>query len=139
MPRQSTARVFSRGFKEAAVQRIIAGERVRAVATELKVWPKLLYDWWARYDRGGVEALIPPGRPRGGATPVRGPRRGRKARGARSGPEPSESRRIAELERKVGEQALELDFFARALRHVKASRRPSDGSGARTSSPSSRR
>ena len=30
-------RIFSREFKEAAVQRIAAGERVRAVATELKI------------------------------------------------------------------------------------------------------
>jgi hypothetical protein len=39
------------------------------------------------------------------------------------------------LERKIGQQALELDFFARALRHVKASVPPSDGRGARASSP----
>ena len=34
-----------------------------------------------------------------------------------------------ELERKVGQQAVELDFFKAALRHVKASRRPSGGRG----------
>jgi len=139
MPRQSTARIFTREFKEAAVQRIIAGERVRAVATELGVSPKLLYDWWARYERGGVEALVPPGRPRGGVRPARGLRTGLRTRGKRPGPVPPEAPRIAELERKVGEQALELDFFERALRHVKASRRPNDGGGATPSSPSSRR
>ena len=31
-------------------------------------------------------------------------------------------RRIAELERKVGQQAVELDFFQGALRRIKASR-----------------
>jgi hypothetical protein len=46
-----------------------------------------------------------------------------------------ESERVAELERKVGQQTLELDFFARALRHVKASARPSDARGVRASSP----
>jgi transposase len=46
-----------------------------------------------------------------------------------------ESERVAELERKVGQQALELDFFARALRHIKASAPPSDVRGARASSP----
>ena len=40
--------VFSREFKEAAVRRILAGEKVRALAAELQVWPKLLYHWWNR-------------------------------------------------------------------------------------------
>jgi transposase-like protein len=44
MPRQTSARVFSRAFKVAAVLRILAGERVQALAAELHVWPKLLYD-----------------------------------------------------------------------------------------------
>jgi transposase len=41
MPQRS--RVFSREFKEAAVRRILAGEKVKALAAELQVWPKLLY------------------------------------------------------------------------------------------------
>ncbi len=39
------ARVFSREFKEAAVRRILAGEKVKALAVELGLWPKLLYAW----------------------------------------------------------------------------------------------
>jgi transposase-like protein len=35
-------RVFSREFKEVAVRRILAGEKVKALAAELQVWPKLL-------------------------------------------------------------------------------------------------
>jgi transposase len=139
MPRQSKGRVFSREFKEVAVQRIVAGEKVRAVATELQIWPKLLYDWWARYDRGGPEALLPPGRPRGDAGPAQGPRRGRTGRAPRPGPVLPEAARIAELERKVGQQALELDFFERALRHIEASRLSKVAPGARASSPSSTR
>jgi transposase len=49
------------------------------------------------------------------------------------------TRRIAELERKVGQQHLELDFFRQALRQVEAKRRPIDGSGAKPSTPSSKR
>jgi transposase len=135
MPRQAKARVFSREFKEAAVQRIMAGEKVRAVATELQLWPKLLYDWWARYDRGGAEALVPPGRPAGRSGPAQGPRRGRASRAS----VPPEAARIAELERKVGQQALELDFFERALRHIEASRPPKAERGATASSRSSTR
>jgi hypothetical protein len=47
--------------------------------------------------------------------------------------------RIAELERKVGQQQLELDFFQQALRRVEALRRSSDGPGATASSTKSRR
>jgi hypothetical protein len=48
-------------------------------------------------------------------------------------------KRISELERKVGQQQVELDFFQQALRRVGRARQPSDGPGARTSTRSSRR
>lgn len=130
-------RVFSREFKEAAVLRILAGERVQAVADELQVWPKLLYDWWSKYDRGGAAALRVTGRrPRSAADvvepippPPRPPGQPRR-RGRPRVVLPEETRkRIAELERKVGEQALELDFFEKALRHVKAPPRRNDERG----------
>jgi transposase len=38
-------------------------------------------------------------------------------------------RRITELERKVGQQALELDFFRAALRHVREQRQPTGAPG----------
>jgi transposase len=134
------ARVFSREFKEAAVRRIVAGEKVKAVAAELHVWPKLLYHWWDRYEWGGAEALVPPGRPPRSAVwaqrPRPVPKRARPPKQKRGTPvEAAAAARVAELERKVGQQALELDFFARALRHVKASAPPSDGRGAGASSP----
>jgi hypothetical protein len=47
-------------------------------------------------------------------------------------------KRIAELERKIGQQQVELDFFQRALRQVGASR-PISGPGAKASTPSSKR
>jgi hypothetical protein len=47
--------------------------------------------------------------------------------------------RIAELERKVGQQQLELDFFQQALRQVGGARRPSAGPGVPASTRSSRR
>jgi transposase len=47
-------------------------------------------------------------------------------------------RRIAELERKIGQQQVDLDFFRRALRQVQALRQP-DGPGAAPSTRSSRR
>jgi transposase len=135
-------RVFSREFKEAAVHRIVAGEKVRALAAELQVAPKLLYHWWNRYEQGGPEALISPGRRLRLAVRAERPAPGaqsRRARKAKTKRRPAggdtESKKIAALERKIGQQAVELDFFARALRHIKASAPPSDGPGARASSP----
>jgi transposase-like protein len=141
MPAQRP-RVFSREFKEAAVRRILAGEKVIALAAEFQVCRKSLYDWWNLYERGGSEALRAPGRPRGPAAwdkprvvrdrPSR--RRPAPAGAGRSDGEPN-AERMAELERKIGQQALDLDFFARALRHIKASAPPSDARGAGASSP----
>ncbi len=115
-------RVFTREFKEATVRRLLAGETVAALAQELGLWRKSLYDWRERYEAGGVEALRGTGRPR----------RSRSTMPSSAG---APADRVAELERKIGQQAVELDFFARALRHIEASARPNDGPGATTSSP----
>ena len=48
-------------------------------------------------------------------------------------------KRIAELERKVGQQQLDLDFFQRALRHVGAPRQPGIKPGVTGSTKSSKR
>jgi transposase-like protein len=48
-------------------------------------------------------------------------------------------RQIAELERKVGQQQLHLDFFKGALRRIETSRLPDTAAGATASSPRSRR
>jgi hypothetical protein len=47
--------------------------------------------------------------------------------------------RIIALERKVGQQQLELDFFRQALWQVGEARQPSDGLGVPASTRSSRR
>jgi hypothetical protein len=48
-------------------------------------------------------------------------------------------RRIAELERKVGQQQVDLDFFRQALRQVREARRPSTEPGVTGSSKLSKR
>jgi hypothetical protein len=47
--------------------------------------------------------------------------------------------RIAELERKIGQQQVDLDFFRQALRRVGGARRPSAEPGAPRSTRSSKR
>ena len=50
-------RIYSREFKEAAVRRILAGEKIPAVAKQLRLG-KLLYSWRDLYEQGGVDALV---------------------------------------------------------------------------------
>ena len=57
-------RVFSRAFKLGIVNRMLAGEKVRALARELQFSSKDLYIWRDRFISGGPEALRGPGRPR---------------------------------------------------------------------------
>ena len=116
------ARVYSNKLKREIVRRLVAGERVAAVAEEAGLDPKLLYDWWALYRRLGIAGLSR--------------RRGR--REVWNGrPSSAEAKaRIAELERLVGRQQADLHFFREALRLWDAS---SPDSGAPTSTRSSKR
>ncbi len=109
------ARVFTRDYKLKAVERMLAGEKPSAIARELKVLRKLLYEWKDAYIAGGSAALRTRGRPRKDLAPVPA----LKPRSDRA--ELLQARKqIAELERKVGKQVLQLDFFAEALRRVEA-------------------
>ena len=133
-------RIFSREFKLGAVRRMLAGENVSALARELKVQRNDLYVWRDRYRAGGADALRGPGRPRKAEAVVTA------ASGeveATADPLASQldaaGKRIAELERKIGQQQVELDFFRQALRQVKGARRPSDGPGVTGSTRSSKR
>lgn len=133
------ARVFSREMKLATVRRMLAGENVSALAREMKLRRKLLYAWRDNFRAGGPEALRKRGRPRK-ADAV-----GAAAASARPVPAPlavelgAARQRIADLERKIGQQQVDLDFFRQALRQVRGKRRPSDGPGATASTPSCRR
>jgi transposase len=130
-------RVFSREFKLEAVRRFLAGERVRALSQELKVWPQKLYEWRAAFRGGGAPALRPMGRPRKANSAAAGD--GSEQGHGVAGPGLDPPGRIAALERKIGQQQVELDFFRLALRQVEATRRPSAGRGVRGSTRSSKR
>ena len=126
-------RVFSREFKLKIVRRMLAGENVSALAREVKVLRKDLYIWRDRFRWGGPEALRGRGRPRKAVATV-----ARRSTPAKSAPDAS-SKRVAELERKIGQQQVELDFFRQALRQVEGARRRSAGSGVSRSTRSSKR
>ena len=115
---QQGMRTFSTEFKKAVVLRLEAGERIAAVSEELKIRRKLLYEWRAAYRKLGAAGL--------------NRKRGRKPGGARASPDAAPATpaplsglaraqaRIAELERKIGKQQMDLDFFREALRLIDA-------------------
>jgi transposase len=133
MPR--SARIFSRELKPSVIRRMLSGENVSALARELQVRRKDLQVWRDRFRAGGAAAL------RGRGRPPKVVATAPAAVGSRAVPDDlaSAQRRIAELERKIGQQQLELDFFQRALRQVSGQRQPSDGPGAMPSTRSSKR
>ena len=103
-----------------------AGESAPKIAQELQIGSSHLSKWWANYRRYGAEGLRLAHRPRKLEPMVV------------AGDLAEAQQRISELERKVGQQQLELDFFQKALRRVGQARRPSDGSGLPTSTLRSR-
>ena len=115
---QQAMRVFSTTFKESAVLRLAAGARLAEVARDLGIARKLLYEWRAAYRKFGLAGL--------------NRRRGPKPRSARASPDAAPATpaplselaraqaRIAELERKIGRQQIDLDFFREALRLIDA-------------------
>jgi transposase-like protein len=127
-------RVFGREMKVSAVRRMLAGADVTALARELKVRRALLYRWKDEYREAGSAAFRRRrGRPRKSAPGMDSMRSDTTSQLAAA------QQRIAELERKVGRQELELDFFRKALWQVGAKRRPIDGPGAKPSTSSSKR
>ena len=138
---KKSPRVFSREFKLEAVRRILAGERIRVLSQELNVLRKDLYAWRDLFRAGGAAALRPLGRPRKAEVLAMGLReKPVQAMPAAPACELEAAReRIAELERKIGQQQLELDFFRQALRQVEEARRLSTGPGVTGSTRSSKR
>ncbi len=119
-------RVFPAEFRICVARRIAKGEAVSALSREFQIKRSVLYRWRDAYRKWGEEGLKrtagrPPGsvlgEPAAVATPIE-----------------KAQRRIAELERKVGQQQLENDFLRRAFKRVEELRRES---GATASTPKS--
>jgi len=106
-------RKFTREFKEAAVRRMEMGVPVAEVARASEVNPSELYRWRREQREFGAKAFSGSGRSR------------------------ADEDRIAALERKVGQQTVEIDFLRGCLQHVEEQRRlqalTTRGSSTRTS------
>ena len=91
-------RQFTKEFKLAAIQRLERGVSIGEVARALEVNPNVLHRWRREFRQG-------PGK----SFPGNG-----KARWSEG--------RIAELERKIGQQALEIDFLKGCLQRIEEQR-----------------
>jgi transposase len=91
-------RRFSREFKLAAVRRLEEGVSIAEVARGLEVNPNVLHRWRREFRQGP-----------GNVFPGHGQRRWSEGR-------------IAELERKIGQQALEIDFLKGCLQRIEEQR-----------------
>jgi transposase len=92
-------RKFTREFKVEAVRRLDMGVPVAQLARALEVNPNVLHRWRREQEQGP-----------GNSFPGNGKRRWPEGR-------------ISELERKVGRQALEIDFLRDCLQRVEEQRR----------------
>ena len=91
-------RQFTQEFKLAAVRRLEQGVSMAEVARGLEVSPNVLHRWRKEFRQGP-----------GNAFPGQG-----KARWAEG--------RVADLERKVGQQVLEIDFLKGCLQRIEERR-----------------
>jgi transposase-like protein len=91
-------RRFTREFKITAVRRLQQGESVAVLARALEVNAGLLHRWREEFRHEPRKAF--PGSGRRGAEPDR----------------------VAQLERKIGQQALEIDFLKGCLQSIEEQR-----------------
>jgi transposase-like protein len=96
-------RKYSDEFRQQALERMKTCDNVTALARELGIRRKWLYEW-----RDQAIGRVPDTKPGNQAKPTTQDR---------------ERKRIAELERLVARQALEIDFFKGALQRVEELRR----------------
>ena len=114
------------GFRVRAVEQMQAGANVSNLSRDLGVSRWALYRWQKIFRKEGPAglAMAPLGRPLLG-----------RAKGAYERLDEAEQAKvqIRELERKVGQQAVQMDFLARAFKRVKESRLSNGGGGATAS------
>ena len=91
-------RKFTKEFKQTAVRRLNGGQSVAEVARAMEVHPSDLHRWRRELQEHGERAFNGAGKKR------------------------AEETQIAELERKIGQQTIQIDFLKRALQHVEEQR-----------------
>ena len=97
-------RVFTRDFKLAAIKELDSGKPVGYVARRLEVNPNTLHRWRRELKKQPTKAFSGQGKRMLGES------------------------REAELERKVGQQAMEIDFLKKLLRSLEEQQETDNGS-----------
>ena len=92
-------RTFTREMKMAAIQRLEAGASMAEVVRVFEVNPNVLHRWRREFRQGPGNAFPGVGKPRW------------------------EDSQIARLERKIGQQALEIDFLKSCLQRINEQRK----------------
>ncbi|MCV3243845.1 hypothetical protein ABID19_006542 [Mesorhizobium robiniae] len=126
-------RVIDDDQKLELLRRMEAGETVSKLADEVGISRQRLYEWRDHLRlHGNLRSRRRGGRPGQQESAVDVPSPQEKALSR-------VRRRIRELEQKVGQQQLDLDFFREALRHFEEDQRRSSALGETASSKSSKR
>jgi len=128
-------RRFSRDTKLEVVRRYLGGESASVLAAAYSIRATLVHQWVSLYRREGVSGLREAGRPSRAdrLADVVSP----SIPDALADPLVLAERKIALLERKLAQQALELDFFKDALPLLERSRPATGLAGGKMSTPSS--
>lgn len=127
MKKGKKRREFAATLKQRVVERMKQGESVTALAREYQVERSRLYDWRDLWDGGrGFQGMV-----RLPKSAIEEKVRGQELDAAQA--------QIAELQRKIGEQEMVLDFFRGALQQVNQSKSTNKSSGSRASSGTSGR
>jgi len=125
-------RQFPTAFKLKAIKRVERGDGVLPVARELGISRKILHDWIKAWRAHGPEGLNRKPGPKPGPRKLKPPPSYDDKRSALT----QAKARIAELERLVGRQQMDIDFFRKALRALE--RPAAQGKPASASSKSSK-
>lgn len=92
-------RRFTRETKMAAIERLERGASIAEVARAFEVNPNVLHRWRREFRQGPGNAFPGRGKPRW------------------------DESRAAQLERKIGQQALEIDFLKECLQRIEEERK----------------
>jgi transposase len=103
---------YPTAYKVKAIKRVERGEGVLPVARELGISRKLLHDWIKAWKAHGPEGLNRKPGPKPGPRKLKPVPTYDDKRSALA----QAKARIAELERLVGRQQMDIDFFRKALR-----------------------
>ena len=112
MATKAKSRQYPTAYKVKAIKRVERGEGVLPVARELGISRKLLHDWIKAWKVHGPEGLNRRPGPKPGPRKLKPVLTYDDKRSALA----QAKARIVELERLVGRQQMDIDFFRKALR-----------------------